>query len=154
MIAWRGYRRLSAPARELARESAAALLVTRAGLRLAGFRRWQGFLARLAHGSPALPFGSPSAIESARAMARLGETAARHLPIRSNCLERSLALVLLLRRRGIPAELRMGARKCEGRFEAHAWVAMNETVLTEDGGAHAEFSPFPEIARRTAKQAR
>ncbi len=154
MNAWRGYRRLNAPSRALAREAAVALLSTRVGVRLAGFRRWQDFLAWLTRGSHAFPASRAAEIALARAIAHIATATARHLPIRSNCLERSLALCVLLRRRGISAELRMGARKHAGRFEAHAWVAMDEIVLTEDGGARAEFSPFPGTIGRAEGQAR
>jgi hypothetical protein len=40
------------------------------------------------------------------------------------------------------ADLRIGARKEANRFEAHAWVELNGTVL--DGGEteHLHFVPF------------
>ena len=37
----------------------------------------------------------------------------------------------LLRRRGIAAELRIGARKEFERFEAHAWVEVDSAVLND-----------------------
>ena len=48
----------------------------------------------------------------------------------------------LAARRGIPAELRIGARKQAGRFEAHAWVEMGNVVLNDSGEAHLHFAPF------------
>src|SRR5687768_3221026 len=46
-----------------------------------------------------------------------------------NCLSRSTALLTLLRRRGIDAELHFGARTRERTFEAHAWVEFNGVPL-------------------------
>ena len=69
-------------------------------------------------------------------IARMEAAAARHLPFQPNCLEQSLALWWLLRRRGIPADLRIGVRKDAANFEAHAWV--------EAGGSGIE-----RIGRRT-----
>lgn len=45
------------------------------------------------------------------------------------CLQRSAALVLLLRRHGIAASLVVGAQFLP--FAAHAWVEANGTVLNE-----------------------
>jgi hypothetical protein len=38
-----------------------------------------------------------------------------------SCLSKSVALAWMLRRRGVPAEIRIGVRTA-GEFEAHAWV--------------------------------
>ena len=46
------------------------------------------------------------------------------------CLQRSAVGVCLLRLRGFPAELVIGARKTP--FYAHAWVEMNGKVLNDD----------------------
>lgn len=49
------------------------------------------------------------------------DTASRY-SVATSCLHRSLVLWWLLERRGFEAALRFGARKHEGRLEAHAWV--------------------------------
>lgn len=59
-----------------------------------------------------------------------------------NCLERSLALWWLLRRRGLSGQLRIGVRKREGKFEAHAWVEFEETVLNDSEEVHRHYQPF------------
>lgn len=143
METWRGFSRLSGYARGVVLEAAAALAATRAGLRLAGFRRWKAALARLGPGAAA-PAGAaaPGLLDSAREIARLQQTAARHLFFRANCLEQSLTLWWLLQRRGIAAELRIGARKDAGRFEAHAWVEFDGAVLNDAGEEHRHFVPF------------
>jgi hypothetical protein len=143
METWRGFWRLSGYARGIVLEAAAALAATWVGLRLAGFRRWKASLAWLAPGATA-PAGAmePALVDSAREIARLEQAAARHLFFRANCLEQSLTLWWLLQRRGIAAELRIGARKEDGRFEAHAWVEFDGAALNDAGEEHLHFVPF------------
>lgn len=75
-------------------------------------------------------------------IARLESAAARNLFHRSSCLERSIVLCWLLRSRGIPAELRVGAQKHVERFEAHAWVECEGIVLNDADDIHSHFVPF------------
>jgi len=49
-----------------------------------------------------------------------------------DCLVQSIALCWLLRRQGLAAELRIGARTLTGRFEAHAWVEHGGAAIGED----------------------
>jgi hypothetical protein len=147
MDTWRKFWRKSGYERRIALEAAAALMATWVGLRVAGYRRWRNLLARFTpagNQQPALRDSTDSkAIENnARVIARMEESAARHLPFESNCLEQSLTLWWLLRRRGIPADLRIGVRKDSGSFEAHAWVEVNGAVLSEAGNQHTHFVPL------------
>ena len=73
---------------------------------------------------------------------RMVLAADRHSPMRGTCLERSLALWWLLGRRGITTQLRIGARKSEGKFEAHAWVERNGEVIGEPEGTHLHYAAF------------
>jgi hypothetical protein len=75
-------------------------------------------------------------------MAGIQEAVSRHLTWHASCLERSLVLWWQLNRRGIAAEMRIGARKEAGRFEAHAWVEVGNVVLNDSGEAHLHFAPF------------
>ncbi|MFN2581995.1 MAG: lasso peptide biosynthesis B2 protein [Candidatus Dormibacteria bacterium] len=65
----------------------------------------------------------------------------RFLPFEPTCLKHSLIFCRLRRRRGWPAELRIGVQKKGGVFGAHAWV--------EDGAGNVltdpleGFSPLP-----------
>ncbi|MFZ1975363.1 MAG: lasso peptide biosynthesis B2 protein [Candidatus Acidiferrales bacterium] len=123
-------------------EAAGGLLATWAGLRLIGFRRWKRFLAVSA---PSLSANRPTqeaTNEPAILIARMQQAAARNLFIRTNCLEQSLVLCWLLRRHGVVAELRIGARKDSDRFEAHAWVERNSQVLNGASKEHRHFVPF------------
>jgi Transglutaminase-like superfamily len=140
---WRSFWRSSGFERGILLEAAAALTATWAGLRLAGFRRWKNLLEWLTPGIfPADSVESSGLLESARTIAKIQQSAARHLFFRPNCLEQSIVLWWLLRIRGISADLRIGARKQAGRFEAHAWVEFAGTVLNDSGDAHIHFVPF------------
>lgn len=68
--------------------------------------------------------------------------AAAFFPGRAICLEQSLALYLLLRRRGVAAELRLGAKPFP--FAAHAWVEVAGEPVDEVAEAIAAYLPFPE----------
>ncbi len=140
---WRRFWNLGADRRGLVIEAAVALTATWIGLRVAGYNRWRRVLNRLAPRKVKQPItADPLVFGSAQAIARFELSAARHLFLRTNCLEQSLVLCWLLHRRGIPAGLRIGAHKREGRFEAHAWVELDGTVLNQDQGQHLHFAPF------------
>ena len=85
---------------------------------------------------------APEEIAAARHVARIQEVVSRHLTWHANCLDQSLVLWWQLNRRGIAAEMRIGARKEAGRFEAHAWVEVGNVVLNDSGEAHLHFAPF------------
>ncbi|TIQ92401.1 MAG: lasso peptide biosynthesis B2 protein [Mesorhizobium sp.] len=74
----------------------------------------------------------------AQETARLVSIAAYRGSYSGNCLKRSMTLWFLLRRQGIEGELRIGTRKADGKFEAHAWVEYRGKVLndTVDVGEH------------------
>lgn len=139
---WRAFWRLSGLERGIAVEAAVALLATRAGLRIAGFQRWKTALGWLMPTRAGDSGARPELTELARMIARTEAAAARHLFFHSSCLERSLVLWWLLGRRGIAADLRIGARKDAGCFEAHAWVEYAGTVLNGSGEEHFHFVPF------------
>ncbi|HUJ31691.1 MAG TPA: lasso peptide biosynthesis B2 protein [Candidatus Acidoferrum sp.] len=142
MDKWRTFRRLSGFERAIVVEAAAALTVTWAGLRLAGFQRWKNLLARLASRPEETSAQESSALDAARVIARMEAAAARNVFFHPTCLERSMVLWWLLRSRGIPAELRVGARKEADRLEAHAWVELQGAPLNDAGESHLHFVPF------------
>ena len=80
----------------------------------------------------------------ALSIARIFEIAARHTPLTSTCLPRSLTLWWLLRREGLEARLRLGARKHGERFQAHAWVEHGGVPIGEgDADRDGAYSPLP-----------
>lgn len=140
---YKRFHRLSAFERGVALEAAGGLLATWLGLRLIGFRRWERVLAVFAPPANATAL-APTASEkgSALLIARMEAAAARNVVFQTNCLEQSLVLWWLLRRRGIASELRIGARKDSDRFEAHAWVEYGSQVLNDASAEHRHFVPF------------
>jgi Transglutaminase-like superfamily len=143
MEMWNRFWRLSGFERGVALEAALALTASWVGLRLAGFRRWKAALDWLAPRPVVCAHVSEQdQIGRARDIARVQQSVARHLLFRPNCLEQSLTLLWLLQARGIAADLRIGARKEAGRFEAHAWVELGGAILSDAGEGHLHFVPF------------
>jgi transglutaminase superfamily protein len=143
MEVWRRFYCLSGGERSIVLEAAGGLAATWLGLRLAGFRRWGNLLIRLLPTKIHATNDVRSEVTtSAQQISRLELAATRNFPLRTNCLEQSLVLWWLLQRRGIAAELRIGARKDADRFEAHAWVELDGKVLNEPGEEHIHFVPF------------
>jgi Transglutaminase-like superfamily len=137
------FQRLSAFEQGMVLEAAGGLLATWAGLRVIGFRRWERVLAVFAAPASATGSGHGKSVEEpALLIARMEDAAARNLFLHTNCLERSLVLWWLLRRRGIEAVLRIGVRKDSHRFEAHAWVELDSEVLNGTSEEHRHFVPF------------
>lgn len=141
MEIWRRFWRLSGFERIAVLEAAAALCLTWLGLRLAGFRRWKAIAEWFSRTpAPTSAVNGEAKAGVGRGIARMAAAAARYLPFRTNCLEQSLVLWWLLRRRRIAADLKIGARKEANRFQAHAWVDFEGV-----GGAseeHLHFVPF------------
>jgi len=61
---------------------------------------------------------------------------------RGNCLSQSVALWWLLRRRGMPAKLRIGARRTGSGLEAHAWVEMGSEVVNDAEDVRENYAAF------------
>jgi hypothetical protein len=78
----------------------------------------------------------PMLEEFARTTARI----AGLMPGRMECLEQSLALWYMLRRRGVAAELKFGMRQFP--FTAHAWVTYRNEPLNEDPEVLAKYAVF------------
>jgi hypothetical protein len=117
--------------------SCVVLCQAAAALHMFGFPRvlrWAGRPPR--GGRRADPSILPSQI--ARAMGR----AVRHAPVEFNCLSRSMALIRLLGRHHIDADLRLGVRRTSGQFEAHAWVEHDGVVLNDAADVAARFTPL------------
>ncbi len=114
--------------------------VTRAGLLIAAlqmalavlpFRRVMGGVYRVAR--PPSPLGpgpgEPSQFDRDLAVWAV-EASGRRLLSRNPCLPKALAVLILFRRGGEPAELRLGvARENDGPVQAHAWVESGGQVV-------------------------
>jgi hypothetical protein len=114
-----------------------------AALRMLGFKRTRDLLARLAGPQhDRQPAGTDSANDRAQRIARLVAIAAHHGLYRATCLRQSLALWWLLRRRHIPAELRIGVRKDGGELQAHAWVELAGQPVNDAPDVAERLAPF------------
>lgn len=82
----------------------------------------------------------------ARRVARLVDLASHLIPGGRHCLTRAMALEVLLRRRGYPADVKIGvARDDSGKLIAHAWLHCEGVVLIGGEGVanYVEVSPPP-----------
>jgi|SRR6266480_3546961 Transglutaminase-like superfamily len=139
----RRFKALPRPAKELFLRAALLLPFLTLSLRLRGFRSTQAFLQNLLAPSRITP--QDAAIESHIVLtSRMVLAAARHSPIHSTCLERSLCLWWLLARQGTATELRIGVRKDGGQFAAHAWVEYNAIAIGEPEAPHLHYAAFAE----------
>jgi hypothetical protein len=138
----RRFAQLSGSERTTVLKAAFCLFATWIGLRVVGFRRWKNLIDLLVFPAPHAALPDPARLPEAALLARLLSATARHLFLRTNCLEQALTLYFLLRHRGLVAELHFGARKCSAALEAHAWVAYLGVPLNEDLGEHRHFLPF------------
>ncbi len=100
-------------------------------LKLVGFKRTQVFIGDpiSIHAKAFSP--KPKMPVLARKIARMVLVAAKHGFHRSSCLEKSLVLWWLLKRKGIDAQLRIGVQKEDSVFAAHAWLELDGKVLID-----------------------
>jgi len=138
MNRWQRFRRLPQAEQGLFLAALFWLPLTSLSLGLVGVRRTVRLLERL--GGAGRRAEQDDAAAHALTAARMVRAAARHGLVRATCLPCSLTLWRLLRRRGIPAELRIGTRNGPAGFEAHAWV--EAAGLRLDDGEEPGFTPL------------
>jgi hypothetical protein len=131
--------KLNGKERVIVLASTAVLLSTWTGLRIFGFSSWKNAMLRFSQKKRA---DVPLSLEKTKALASLTTATARRFFLPTTCLEQSLVIWFLLRRRGTLAVLRFGGRKEGDRFEAHAWVECEGVVLNDDGAVRQNFVPF------------
>jgi hypothetical protein len=109
-------------------------------LRLRGFRKTQAFLQKF------LPrvgdYTNTHATDRSELTVRMVRAAVRHGLGHPTCLEESLALWWLLGRRRLATELRIGVRKQNDTFQAHAWVERDGIALNEPQALHEHYAAF------------
>lgn len=136
---WLKFYRLPRQDKILLCRAAGYLAIYAAALRLAGFRRSLA-LSRSLDGPPQGPRRDPGPGFPERVRQAL-DRAGRVLGI-GTCLSRSLALRRLLASAGVDAVVRIGTRREDGRFAAHAWVETGgaDAVLDSRASAYCRFS--------------
>jgi Transglutaminase-like superfamily len=138
------FRALAPEARNIFFRAAVLLPAISFSLRLRGFGATQQSLQNLSVPSnagkyPGEDVASGDRVEMA---VRMVNAAARYGWGRPTCLEKSLMLWSLLRRQGTASSVRIGARKVDGKFEAHAWVERDGVALNEPGDEHRHYATF------------
>lgn len=120
-----------------------ALPITAAALQLIGLNQWRSLMAKTAGAKSAKnPLDNTQQANEAGRVARVVSVASRHGVYRPNCLQQSLVLWWLLKRRNIASEIRFGARKEERELAAHAWVEFDRLVLNDARDVSHRFTPF------------
>lgn len=120
---------------------ALSLLAVKLGLKLAGFGRTFAAANRLVRDRGCESATPLVLAEAARGVALV----AAFYPGRALCLEQSLTLWWLLRRRGVDAELRLGVQPYP--FGAHAWVEHGGEPVNENPELVRTFTILPSFAR-------
>lgn len=96
----------------------------------------EAFPPEAVHGDPR------RAIDLAIAVQR----AARFGLLRPYCLVRAMALRDLLAAEGISgASIRIGVRRADGEFQAHAWVRWGDRILGDDSSHVARFTEVDDL---------
>lgn len=138
----RGYRSLSSRQRSDLRCALLLIPVVVVGLRIAGYTRVVAALDRTSRRPH--PSTRNAQVHDARAVAAMVSIASRLGVVPSKCLDRSLVTWWMLRRRGIPAEVRLGAGPdLKRRMAFHAWVECGGEVVNDRSDVTVRFVPFP-----------
>jgi hypothetical protein len=77
------------------------------------------------------------------------EAVARHSPIQFVCFPQAIAAKWMLRRRGLPSTLYLGAKiKEKDKLDVHAWLRVGDRILTggEQSRRHKTIVTFAESA--------
>jgi hypothetical protein len=141
---WERLRRFSAlerPAQKLFLRALVLLPLVTLSLRWRGFRPTQAALQRFLTNASQESTAGP-ADKNASVTAHIVNAADRHGLVHPSCLARSLALWWLLGRQGISSHLRIGIRKENEKFEAHAWVERHGAALNEPDEHHHHYAAF------------
>jgi Transglutaminase-like superfamily len=149
---WERLRRFSlldAEARGIFLHAAVLLPLISVSLRIRGFQSTQRLLLRslprVRHTIQTSQQSSNRIVnDSGRTQltSRMVNAVVRHAWRGSTCLQKSLALWWLLGRQEIASELRIGARKLDGKFQAHAWVERNGVAVNEPQQEHRHYATF------------
>jgi len=133
------YRALDPGSRRIFWRAVILLPMVRASLRLRGYKQTYTSLQKKLDPDVGLKSGSGKEVQKTSRMVR---AAFRYSPAKFTCLEQSLTLWYLLRKQGIATQLRIGVRKMDGNFEAHAWVEHEGVALEQPGEIHQHYAAF------------
>lgn len=109
-------------------------------LRLRGYRRTQHWLLRCSQ-HPTPHAASAQELAVAERVATLAGIAGRRGPVATTCLRQSLAVLWVLRRRGLQPEIKFGVDRIGAGPDMHAWVELEGVPLAQPRMRHAAFQP-------------
>jgi hypothetical protein len=115
------------------------ILALKVALRVYGFGRVIKWIGSRVRSIPATAWVDAAAVKSAE---RAVATAAALYPGRALCLEQSLVLYYLLRRRGIAVTYRQGVMPHP--FQAHAWIEYGGEVISDVPEHAKQFVRLPD----------
>lgn len=131
-------------------EAAALLALARLMVRTLPFHRYSGLLGRPVQ-QPGLPSLSVDETRVAEEIGAAIAIAARHVPWQAACLPQAMAGGWMLRLRGLPALLQLGAAKPQSQMQFHAWLHSGNVVVSGgETGAYAVIASFEQAARRSS----
>lgn len=104
-------------------------------IRFFGYLRTRRFLSR-SISQASLHQANDFELARAQRVAELIAIAGRHGLITATCLPQSVLLEYYLQRQHLAAEIKIGVRKADDLFDAHAWVELNGVALAQDDLAH------------------
>lgn len=122
--------------------AAILLPLVRWSLRLRGYGKTFSSLQRRVQFQAREAESRPASREGVQTTCRMVRAALRYSFSQYTCLEESLTLWYLLRKQRIPVCLRMGVRKENEKFEAHAWVEYGGKALNQDEAVHQHYAAF------------
>ncbi|MCL7959678.1 MAG: lasso peptide biosynthesis B2 protein [marine benthic group bacterium] len=130
---------------------AGLLIVTlQAMLRVLPFQKVMDGVYRVARPPASAGFGHGEHSQFDRDLAVWAvEAAGRKLLSRNPCLPKALAVLILFRRAGEPAELRLGvAREADGPVEAHAWIESSGQVVIGGDVPLETYTRLPDLDQK------
>ena len=137
MSKWQTFKNLSLWELWLLCKAFFLLPITALGLRLMGFKAVR---SALSYGLPAPAYSTDArAMDRAQKIAKMVQVAVVYGRFGATCLPRSMVLWRFLQRHGIGCDLRLGARRENGNFEAHAWVEVDGVALNETADVGERF---------------
>src|SRR5205823_899665 len=139
--AWRGWRRASWAERRQFAQMALAIPFMHVAVRVRSFQS----TIRWVRQAPARGTATVSSSDTGAQTMKLATAlrrAALFGPYAGNCLSRSLALLWLMKRHGVDAELCLGARMEEGQLAAHAWVESGGRIINDRPDVREKFAQF------------
>lgn len=109
--------------------------------RLASPRRIQGWLRFLASGKAERD--DRDSMRTVRRVIAVRRAIRKATGLNGTCLANSLILWALLRKQGLNSTIRIGVRKRNGAFEAHAWLEYKSAPVGEEAADADAYEPYP-----------